>query len=174
MHTFRSMWIGPPIPEVWLFGNLTIKIQAHGWVRCSRSHGGSNNLSTHILFVPCESAIPFLGFGYFKICHWKSTIKIAGEVIGRGPTIRLASIRWIFFFVYRQSVQPFIWYDIIWKNIRQKSFWKNSSKITPSEKHEMGGYGYQVLWWLDKWFWTFSRDTFRFSMNLWQCDLHPK
>ena len=38
-HPFRSMSIGHPIPELWLFPNLTLKIkgQGHGWGHSSKS-----------------------------------------------------------------------------------------------------------------------------------------
>ena len=35
----------------------------------SKSHSGSNILSTHIPFIPCQSTFPFLGYGYFKIWY---------------------------------------------------------------------------------------------------------
>ena len=60
-HPFRSMSIGHPIPEIWFFQNLTLKIQGQGHGRgenCKSQHG-SNILLTHIPFVPCQSAIPF-------------------------------------------------------------------------------------------------------------------
>ena len=49
-HPFRSMSIRHPVPELWLFQNLTLKIkgQGHGWGHSSKSQGGSNILSTHI------------------------------------------------------------------------------------------------------------------------------
>ena len=61
-HPFRSMSIGHPVPELWLFQNLTLKIkgQGHGWGHSSKWQGGSNILSTHIPFVPCQSGIPLL------------------------------------------------------------------------------------------------------------------
>ena len=61
-HPFRSMSIGHPVPELWLFQNLTLKIkgQGHGWGHSSKSQSGSNILSTHIPFVPCQSGIPLL------------------------------------------------------------------------------------------------------------------
>ena len=61
-HPFRSMSIGHPVPELWLFQNLTLKIkgQGHGWGHNSKSQGGSKILSTHIPFVPCQSGIPLL------------------------------------------------------------------------------------------------------------------
>ena len=56
------MSIGHPIPELWLFQNLTLKIkgQGHEWGHSSKSQCGSYILSIHIPFVPCQSALPFL------------------------------------------------------------------------------------------------------------------
>ena len=97
--------IGPPISEIQLFQNLTLKIkgqghgwghtlksqcrsnilsthipfapcQGHGWGHCSKTQCGSNILSTHIPFVPCQSAISFLKYNIFKIWPWKSRIKV--------------------------------------------------------------------------------------------------
>ena len=54
------MSIGPPIPEIQHFLNLTLKIQGQG--HSSRSQSRYNTLSTHIPFVPCRSTLPFLGY----------------------------------------------------------------------------------------------------------------
>ena len=80
-HPFHSMSIGHPIPEI-LFRNLTLKIQGHGhgWGQSLKSQYESNILSTHILFVPCQSVIPFLRYVFFKIWPWKSKVKVMGEV----------------------------------------------------------------------------------------------
>ena len=75
------MLIRPPIPELWLFQNLTLKIkgQGHGWGHSSKSQCGSNILSTHIPFVPCQSALPFLRYSIFKIWPWKSKFKVIAQ-----------------------------------------------------------------------------------------------
>ena len=61
-HPFHSMSISHPIHKIRLFQNLTLKIQGqgHGWGERWKSEHGSNILSTHIPFIPCQSAIPFL------------------------------------------------------------------------------------------------------------------
>ena len=81
-NPFRSMSICPPIPEIQHFQNLTLKIQGqgHGWSGYSKSQSGCNILSTHIPFVPCQSAIPFLRYDFFKFWPWKSKVKVMGEV----------------------------------------------------------------------------------------------
>ena len=40
----------------------------------------SNIISTHIPFIPCQSAIPFLRYDFFKIWPWKSKVKVMVEV----------------------------------------------------------------------------------------------
>ena len=71
-HLFSSMSIDQPIPEIQHFQNLTLKIQGqgHGWGGCWKPQHGSNILSTPIPCVPCESAIPFLRYDFFKIWPW--------------------------------------------------------------------------------------------------------
>ena len=72
------MSIGHPIPKLRLLQNLTLKIkgQGHGWGHTSKSKWGSNILSTHIPFAPCQSALPFLRYSIFKIWPWKSRVKV--------------------------------------------------------------------------------------------------
>ena len=93
------MSIGHPIPEIRLFQNLTLKIQGqgHGWGGHWKSQHGSNIISSHILLIPCQSAIPFLRYDFFKIWLWISKVKIMGEGKNEshnmGPTIyRLTSL----------------------------------------------------------------------------------
>ena len=76
------MSIGPPIPEIQHFQNLTLKIQGegHGWGECWKSQHGSNILLTHIPFIPCQSAIAFLRYDFFKIWPWKSKLKVDVKV----------------------------------------------------------------------------------------------
>ena len=62
---------GPPIPDIQHFQNLTLKIkgQGHGWGHSSKSQCGSNILSTHTPFVPCQSPpppTPFLSYDFFS------------------------------------------------------------------------------------------------------------
>ena len=51
------------------FSNLTLKIkgQGHGWGHSSKSQCGSNILSAHIPFIPCQSGMRFLSYDFFKI-----------------------------------------------------------------------------------------------------------
>ena len=72
----------PPIPEIQHFQNLTLKIkgQGHGWRNNSKSQCRSNILSTHIPFVPCQSALPFLSYDFFQ----NLTLKFKGLGYGWG------------------------------------------------------------------------------------------
>ena len=54
---------------------------------------GSNILSNHIPFVPCQSGIPFLRCNIFKIWPWKSRVKVMGEVTVQSHNVGLASYR---------------------------------------------------------------------------------
>ena len=110
------MSVGHPIPELWLFQNLTLKIQGqgHGWgptskSQCgsnilwgptSKSQCGSNILSTHIPFVPCQSGIPFLSYDFYKIWPWKSRVKVMGEAILQSQNGGLISYRLTFLLLH--------------------------------------------------------------------------
>ena len=92
-HPFCSTSIEHPFPELWLFQNLTFKIkgQGHGWSHSSKSQGGSNILSTHILFVPCQSGIPLLSYDFLKIWPWNSKVKVMGEVTVQSDNVGVTS-----------------------------------------------------------------------------------
>ena len=77
------------------FQNLTLKIkgQGHGWGHSLKSQCGSNILSTHIPFIPCQSGIPLLGYDFFKIWPWKSRVKVMGEVTVQSHNVGLTSYR---------------------------------------------------------------------------------
>ena len=125
-HPFRSMWIGHPIPELRLFQNLTLKIkgQGHGWGHSSKSQCGSNILSAHISFIPCQTGIPFLSYDFFE----NLTLKIKGQGDGWGHSSKsqcgfnILSIH--IPFVPCQSALPFLRYSIfnIWP-------WKSRVKV---------------------------------------------
>ena len=73
--------------------------RSRSWLRSKlKSQSGGNILSTHIPFVPCQSAIPFLRYSIFKIWPWKSKVKVMGEVDieshNMGPTFyRFTSLK---------------------------------------------------------------------------------
>ena len=125
-HPFRSMSIRHPIPELWLFQNLTLKIkgQGHGWGHSSKSQGGSNILSTHIPFIPCQSALPFLSYDFFQ----NLTLKFEGQGYGWGHSSKSQCGSNILSthipFVPCQLALPFLKYSIfkIWP-------WKSRVKV---------------------------------------------
>ena len=95
-----------------LLKNLTLKIQGQGqgWGERWKSHHGSNILSTHIPFVPSQSAIPFLRYSIFRLCPWKSKVKVMGEANAEsqhGSNIISTHIP----FVPCQSAIPFLRYN---------------------------------------------------------------
>ena len=65
-HPFHSKSTDPPIAAIWLFENLTLKIQVqgHGQGTSSRSRSKSNNLSTHP-FRSMSNGPPILGIHLF-------------------------------------------------------------------------------------------------------------
>ena len=81
-HPFHSKRVNPPIPKLQQFQYLTLKIQGQGqgWDQSLKSQCESNILSTHITFVPCQPAIPFLRYDFLKIWPWKSKVKVMEEV----------------------------------------------------------------------------------------------
>ena len=136
------MSIGPPIPGIQLFQNLTLKnsrssswersklkvttwvqhsVDSHPFVLChsSKSQCGSNVLSTQISFIPYQSDIPFLSYDFFQI--WKSRVNVMSEVTVRSHNVGLASHRLkSHSFVPYQSGPLFLRYSIIkiwpWKS----------------------------------------------------------
>ena len=131
------MSISHPIPEIRLFQNLTLKIQGQGHGRGEhwKSLHGSNILSAHIPFVPCQSAISFIREDFFKIWPWKSKVRVMGE--GKveshhmGPTFyRLTSLS---FQVNRPSHSwdtTFSKFDL--ENPRSMSWLRSKLKVTKS------------------------------------------
>ena len=74
---------------------MTLRIQGQG--HSSRSQSKYNTLLTHIPFVPCQSALPFLGYSYFKIWRWNFKVNVISELKVEshnvGPTFsRLTSL----------------------------------------------------------------------------------
>ena len=91
-HTrFTSLLFQKPSILIWLFQNLTFKIQTQvmGKVK-GQGHSGSKNL---IPFVPCQSAVQFLRYGCFTIWSWMSKVKIVAQgcIVG-SASYRLTSL----------------------------------------------------------------------------------
>ena len=111
---------------VMTFQNLILKIQGqgHGWGHNSKSQGGSNILSTHIPFLLCQSALPFLSYDFFQ----HLTLKFKGQGYGWGHSSKSQSGSKILSthisFVPCQSALTFLKYSIfkIWP-------WKSRVKV---------------------------------------------
>ena len=134
-HPFRSMSIGPPIPEIQHFQNLTLKIQGQGheWGESWKPQHGSNILSTHIPFIPCQSAIPFLRYDFFKIWPWKSKVNAMVEVKVQSNKVGVTSYRLtsLSFHVNRPSHSwdtAFSKFDL--ENPRSRSWMRGKLKVT--------------------------------------------
>ena len=140
-HPFRSMSIGHPIHKIRLFQKLILKIrgQGHGWGQSLKSQHGSNILSTQIPFVPCQSAIPFLSYNFFKIWPWKSKVKVLDEVKVECHKVVVTSYRHIPF-VPCHSALPFLRYSIfkIW-------LWKSKVKVMGWGGHWKSQHGSNIL-----------------------------
>ena len=137
-----SIW--HPIAELRLFQNLTLKFkgQGHGWGHSSKSQCGSNILSTHIPFVPCQSALPFLKYSIFKIWPWKSRVKVMGEVTIQSHNVGLTSYRLtsLLFHVNRPSHSWVMTFFKIWP-------WNSKVKVMGEvtvQSHNVGLTSYRL------------------------------
>ena len=127
---------------------MTLKIQGHGWGQNSKSQCESNILSTHIPLDPCQSALPFLGYSYFKIWRWKFKVKVMGEVKveshNMGPTFsRLTSF---LFHVNRAShswVMTFSKFDL--ENQGSRSWVRSQFKSTMWVKHPIDSHLFRSM-----------------------------
>ena len=124
------MSISPPIPEIQHFQNLTLKIHRQG--HSSRSQSTYNTLLTHMPFIPCQSALPFLGYRYFKIWRWKFKVKVMSEVKveshNMGPTFSQLT-----FLSFHVNWASHSWVNVFFQNLTLKikgqvHGWGHSSK----------------------------------------------
>ena len=107
--------------------------QGYGWGHRSKSQCGSNILSIHIPFVPCQSALPFLRYSIFKIWPWKSRVKVMDEVTVQSHNVGLASYRFtsLLFHVNRPSHSwdtAFSKFDL--ENQGSRSWMRSPFKVT--------------------------------------------
>ena len=131
------MLIGPPVPEIQPFKKLTLKIQGqgHGWGQSSKSQCKSNILLTHIPFVPCQSAFPFLRYSIFKIWPWKSKVKVIAQVhkVGIAPY-------WLISILFHVDRPSHSWDTAISKievENSRSSWVRSKSKFTPWVQHSV-------------------------------------
>ena len=143
-HPFHSEWVVPPIPEIQQFQYFISKIQGQGqgWGLSWVSQHGSNIISTHNFFIPCQSAIPFLRYDFFL----NLTLKIQGQGHGWGECWKSQHVSNILSthipFVPCQSAIPFLRYDFfkIWP-------WKSKVKVIVEVKvgsHKLGVTSYRL------------------------------
>ena len=132
------MLIGPPVSETQLLKKMTFKIQGqgHGWGQSSKSQRESNILSTHIPFIPYQSALPFLRYSIFKIWPWKSKVKVIaqGHKVGITP-YRLISPS------FHVDWPSYSWDTAISKfdveNSRSRSWVRSKLKVTRWVQHSV-------------------------------------
>ena len=135
------MSIGPPIPGIQLFWNLTLKIQGqgHGWGQSLKSQHGSNIQSTHIPLVPGQLALPFLRYSIFKVWPWKSRVKVIAQGHKEGmPPYRFISFS---FHVNRPSHSwdtAILKFDI--ENSRSRSWVRSKFKVTTWVQHSVNSH----------------------------------
>ena len=136
-YGFISLYVNPPSYSYdrVFFRNLTFKIQ--GQSHSSRSHNRNNILSTHIPFIPCWSALPFLRCSYLK----KLTLKFQGQGWGQSskPQSKSNILSTHIPLVPCQSALPFPRYSIfkIW-------LWKSKVKVI-AQSHKVGITPYRLI-----------------------------
>ena len=142
------MSIDHPIPEIRLFQNLTLKIQGqgHGWGVSWKSQHGSNILSTHIPFIPCQSAIQFLRYDFFKIWPWKSKVKVMVEVKVESHKVGVTSYRLTS--LSSHVNQPSHSWDTTFskfdlENPRSRSWLRSKLKVTKWVKHPIDSHPFR-------------------------------
>ena len=144
------MSIRHPIPEIWLFQNLTSKIQGqgHGRAECWKSQSGCNILSIHIAFVPCQSAIPFLRYSIFKIWPWKSKVKVMGVVDIESHKVVVTSYR-LTSLSFHVNRPPHSWDTIFSKfdleNPRLRSWVRWPLKVTAWVQHSIDSHPFNSM-----------------------------
>ena len=124
------MSIGPPISEMQHFQSFTLKIHRQG--QSSRSQSRCNTLSTHIPFIPCQSALPFLGYSYFKIWRWKFKIKVISEVKVESHNVdpTFSPLTSLLFHVNWQTIPELRLFQNLTLNIKgQGHEWGHTSKL---------------------------------------------
>ena len=146
------------------FQNLTLKIKgkSHGWGHSPKSQCGSTIWSTHIPFVPCQSALPFLRYSIFKIWPWKSSVKAMGEVTVQSQNMGLTSypLTFLSLDVNRASHSSFTTFSkfdleyqgLMLHNYRSRQFHRTVNGINPSSgfRYTCSATSGQSAVWFDK------------------------
>ena len=96
-HPLCSMSIGPPIHEIQLFQNLTMKIQVTFDLENSRSRSRSWVQSLCLLFVSWQLDHSWLRYSKFHIWPWKFKVKVMAKIKPDGPIWGLEFNRYVCF-----------------------------------------------------------------------------
>ena len=102
-HPFFFKSNRPSNPEIQLFQNLNLNIQKINVKAIGqhlRSHSGSIIPLIHILFIPCQEALPVMRYGYFKMWPWKSKVEVMVEVKFHGHIMGPTSHRFFCLFLW--------------------------------------------------------------------------
>ena len=109
----------------------------HTMVTQYKGHG--HEWSTHIPFVPCQSALPFLKQGYFKLWLFFGTSRLSLWIWWKGKTIQSAQDLFdLLFFSFHSNQKKIPEIQLFWhltlKNLRARSWVRSKVKshISPS------------------------------------------
>ena len=72
-------------------------------------HTHGHELSTHINFLPCLSALPSLILGIFKLWPWNCKVDVLGVAKAQGHTVDPVSVRFVFFYFVSQQLDNNSW-----------------------------------------------------------------
>ena len=126
---------GTPTSEVTPVTIQYIRSPHHG--HTSQYHG--HEWMTHILFVPCQSAAPFLRSSYFRLWPWNfnSRVKVMGVVKGQGHTIGPVSYQLLSFsFHINQTNNSWeLFQNLTLKHPRSRSWVRSKVKVTYCTQH---------------------------------------
>ena len=116
---------GTPTSEVTSVTIRYIRPYYHGHI--SQYHG--HEWTTHIIFVPCQSATPFLTQSYFRLWPWRSWVWSKSKVI-QSAQYHINSLT--FHFTSIRSTIPKI--ELFWnstlKHPRSRSWVRSKVKVT--------------------------------------------
>ena len=122
---------GTPTSEVTPVIIRHIRLPHHG--QTSQYHG--HEWMTHILFVPCQWAVPFLRQSYFRLWPWnfKSKVKVMGVVKGQGHTTaqyHINSLRFHFTLIRPTIPEIGLFRNLTLKHPRSRSWVRSKVKVT--------------------------------------------
>ena len=116
---------GTPTSEVSPATIRYIRPSYHGHI--TQCHG--HEWTTHILFVPCQSATPFLIQSYFKIWPWMSWVWSKGKVI-QSAQYHINSLPFYFTSVRPTIPKIELFWHLTLKHPRSRSWVRSKVKVT--------------------------------------------